>query len=108
MWQRRAIACERVRRLGLPVIWRQYPGPRTVDELAELFDGDSAYVRCDADYEVLLYRDVCGHWEGDGPDGRVVRLLPASPRAEAAPRAVSAAAGPRASRSRPATQKDGK
>jgi len=108
MWQRRAIACERVRRLGLPVIWRQYPGPGTVDELAELFDGDSAYVRCDADYEVLLYRDVCGHWEGDGPDGRVVRLLPASPRVEAAPRAASAAAGPRTSRSRSATPKDGK
>jgi hypothetical protein len=109
MWQRRAIACERVRRLGLQVSWHQYLGPKTVTELAELLDGDSAYVRCDADYEVLLYRDVCGHWEGDQPDGRVVRLLAASSRADAASQAASAvAAGPRTSRSRSATQKDDK
>ena len=80
MWQRRSIACERVRRLGLDVIWRQYVRPERVEELAELFEGDSAFVRCDADYEAWLYRDPCGHWEGDEPDGRVVRLRPAAPR----------------------------
>ena len=79
MWQRRSIACERVRRLGLEVIWRQYV-PESVEKLAELFEGDSAFVRCDADYEALLYRDPCGHWEGDEPDGRLVRLLRATHR----------------------------
>ena len=57
IWQRRAIACEQVRQLGLNRNWRQDRGPASVEELAELLDGDSAFVRCDGDYEAWLYRD---------------------------------------------------
>jgi hypothetical protein len=103
MWQRRAIACERVRQLGLDVIWRQYPTPKTVEELAKLLQGDSAFVRCDADYEAFLYRDPCSRWEGDGPDGRVVRLAPASPRTGAAPQAAPNP-DPAPARTRPAAR----
>jgi hypothetical protein len=103
MWQRRAIACERVRQLGLQVTWRQYPSPKTVEELAKLLQGDSAFVRCDADYEAFLYRDPCSRWEGDDPDGRVVRLWPASPRIGAAPQAASSP-DPAPVRTRPAAR----
>ena len=77
IWQRRAVACEQVRQLGLSVQWSPYYAPKRVEDLAaNLFDGDSAFVRCDGDYEALLYRDRCGHWTGDEPDGRVLRLRP--------------------------------
>ena len=104
IWQRRAIACEQARQRGLQVTWGEYPRPENVAELARQFDGDSAFVRCDADYEAWLYRDPCGRWADDGPDGRVVRLRPASPRIGAVPPPASAA-GSRASRSRPAARK---
>lgn len=94
MWQRRSIACERVRRLGLEVDWRQLGHPKSAEELAGFFEGDSAFVRCDAGYEAWLYRDPCGYWEGDEPDGRVVRLRPAASRVEVtAPPASGSKAG---------------
>jgi hypothetical protein len=109
-WQRRAIACERVPQLGLKVIWRQYRRPDSVTQLAEFLEGDSAFVRCDAEYEAWLYRDRCGHWDGDEPDGRVVRLRPAAAQVGAPPpvrRApASRAPGPRSPRGRSAARKD--
>jgi hypothetical protein len=77
IWQRRAIACEQAGRLGLRVNWSPYLAPKRVADLAGLFDGDSAFVRCDAECEARLYRDRCGHWAGEEPDGRVLRLRPA-------------------------------
>ena len=77
LWQRRDIACERLRELGLQVTWSQYGQPESIEELAGQLEGDSAFVRCDGAYEAWLYRDPCGQWAGDEPDGRVVRLRPA-------------------------------
>ena len=75
IWQRRAVACEQVRQLGLHVgNWYLYHAPEQVTDLAKWYEDDSAFVRCDADYEAWLYRDRCGHWTGDETDGRVLRL----------------------------------
>jgi hypothetical protein len=106
-WQRRAIACERACQLGLKLTWRQYRPPDSVEELAELLDGDSVFAACDAEYETWLYRDRCGRWNDDGPDGRVVRLRPAAAQVGLAP----APPGPRtpaarATRGRAAARKD--
>ena len=110
MWQRRSIACERVRRLGLEVDWRQLGQPKNAEELAGFFEGDSAFVPCDAGYEAWLYRDPCSYWEDDEPDGRVVRLRPAAPRVEvttppasASKAATGARAGTGARAAAPAT-----
>jgi hypothetical protein len=109
-WQRRAIACDRIRQLGLKVIWRQYRRPDSVAELAEFLDGDSAFVPCDAEYEAWLYRDRCGHWDGDEPDGRVVWLRPAAAQVGTPPPVPRATAprtpAPRAARGRSAARKD--
>lgn len=75
IWQRRAIACEQVKQQGLNVRWIQHDPPRRVVDLAaNLFEGDSAFVPCDTDYEAWVYKDRCGRWNGDEPDGRVLRL----------------------------------
>jgi hypothetical protein len=119
-WQRRAIACERAGRLGMRVTWHEYR-PDSVAKLAEFLDGDSAFVPCGGEYESWLYRDRCGDWGDDEPDGRVARLRPASaqvgasapvvlapapqapaPQAPAPQAPAPQAPAPRAARSRPA------
>lgn len=77
-WQRRAIAADRARGLGLRVRWYDYRAPEEVSHLAGFLEEDSGYVRSDAECEALLYRDRCGRWadgeEEQEPDGRVLRL----------------------------------
>jgi hypothetical protein len=78
-WQRRAVAGDRARELGLRVAgWYDYRAPAEVSELARFLEEDSGYVRADAECEAQLYRDRCGHWGDDENDGRVLRLRQAA------------------------------
>lgn len=79
IWQRRTIACEQAREPGLRVSnWYSYQAPGQVTALAEWYENDSAFVRCDTDCDAYFYRDRCGHWTGDETgheaDGRVLGL----------------------------------
>ena len=79
IWQRRTIACEQARTLGLRVSnWYSYKAPGKVTALADWYDNDSAFLNCDTDCNAWLYRDRCGHWVGDendnDADGRVLGL----------------------------------
>jgi hypothetical protein len=75
-WQRRAVAADRARELGLRVRWRHFRAPEEVSHLARFFAEDSGFVRADAECEALLYLDRCGRWADDEQetDGRVLWL----------------------------------
>jgi hypothetical protein len=74
IWQRRAVAGDRARQLGVRLRWHSYHSPEEVSHLARLFDEDSAYVPTDVECEALLYRDRCGHRTDPEHEGRVVQL----------------------------------
>lgn len=77
-WQRRAVAADRARELGLRVASTfGYAPPAEVSELAKFFEEEQVYLPADAGCEAHLYRDRCGHWGDDKDDGRVLRLRPA-------------------------------
>jgi len=75
IWQRRAVACDQARQLGLRVGWSPYSAPEQPKDLAGLFENDAPYVPCDAECEAWLYHDRCGRWPAsEQPDGRVLRV----------------------------------
>ena len=109
-WQRRAIACGRVPQLGLRVSWRPVPPPAQRGRTRWIPRRRFRLRACDAEYEAWLYRDRCGHWDGDEPDGRVVRLRPAAAQVGTPPPVPRARASrtpaPRATRGRSAARRD--